>query len=223
MKKVGTLVLMLISSHTWGQTPDSFVFSDPTDRQNSTAGNHPLFRDLTPNPPRQADPSLSPYINEETVITDMFFRSILFGMTATNTINRQRMQGRFGFTEDQELVLNRILTDWSNERAGIDQYSTMKMCEYWAQPGLDRNYETALLALDVKTVNRPPIDEFWRDIDALMLKIEQEMGREMADLLTTELDRDLSIRAGNVSYDTLESAARAQGNAFQHVDGTCNP
>ena len=133
------------------------------------------------------------------------------------------MQGRFGFTEDQELVLKRILTDWSNERAGIDQYSTMKMCEYWAQPGLDRNNETALLALDVKTANRPPIDDFWRDINALMLKVEQEMGREMADLLTTELDRDLSIRAGNVSYDTLESAARAQGNAFQQVDGTCNP
>jgi len=221
MKKVGALVLILFSSHSWGQLPDSFVFSDPTDPQNLTVDNRPIFRDLTPSPPRRPDASLSPYINEETVITETFFRRIWSGISQRSTRHRERMQGRFGFTDDQEQVLNIFLSEWVEEQSQKEHHSTMKMCEYWAQPELEKDYDNAMLALDVKTVNRPTIDEFWRDVNALMLKIEQRMGTEMADLLVTELEKDLSTRAGNVGYDTMESFARSRGNVLEQVNSTC--
>lgn len=222
MKKVGVLVLILLASPTWGQLPENFVFSDPDNPQNATVDNRPIFRDLTPNPPRQADSSLSPYINGETVTAEKFFRNIWSGINRRSNQRASRMQARFNFTDDEEQVLNIFLSDWVEKSAEEAQHSTMKMCEYWAQPGLEKDYETALQALDVKTAHRPTIDEFWHEINELTFKIEQRMGSDMADLLVTELEKDLSTRADTIGYDTMESFARARGNALEQVNSVCH-
>lgn len=222
MKKTGVLLLMILASQAWTQIPDSFVFSDPDNRQPSSTS-QPVFRDITPSHPFEPDPALSPYMNAETVIAETFFRSIWSGINRRSAYRTSRMQARFNFTNDEEQVLNIFLSDWQNKTSEKAHYSIIKMCDYWAQPGLTKNYETALAALDVRTSHRPTIEAITLDIQELLANIEQRMGSDMADLLVTELDKDLRTRSASVGYQTMESIARARGNALEQVKMACTP